>query len=1163
MNSHIYNKLVDRSVNNKNIKELVAFLEHIKNPIEEHLNLINTFLPEFDSHDIKHSYAVIDNMELILGNSVNDLTSLELFLLYAVALFHDCGMALSVQEARLLLACEGEKEDLSIPQFGMDGKQNKSILEMKKNIRACRDKLYGHLIKGEYTHGSIFDFQDEEELIDHLANLAIKYQSFRNGYLPQIKKESNDLSIEEINKKVRQNFIRSNHAYLSRIDCYNLSQKFDREVFGSYGKLLSQVIGELCYSHDIDFSDAESLLKPMSYKLSNKLFNNEKADLVFVSAMLRNADILHFSFDRVSYSLSFEKGTNKNLHWSSKLTGLSFSIVNNDKMVYVNVSAPCENPEDYYFIKNYIKCVENELLNLSKCERILELGLKILNKVNDEGLCSISDDFKPADGLCVKMKQSHIVGLLMGKELYKDEFACIRELYQNSLDACRCMQLENSNYIGNIKFGISTDKKHGISRNYLYCIDNGIGMNMHVIQEYLLHIGNTFYSSSEFFQMCSNSQNRFYPVSQFGVGILSCFMLCDLLEITTKKENSEYICLTIDGKNEYLYFSTPKQEDKEQIGRTGTMIKLYLQKDYLSDSLPSKKILNDIFMYQSVMEKDILHYNLECDRFLDMDLLEGKGYKNQCNENLINQNKYLITVLTKYIKLIPRNINILIEYQTEKNGKKDFLNLSNYNLINMSISDIEKKYISDCNGKEYIEKFINVNNIKRHEIIISSTNLQYRNVLYFPKYYSNDINYQSLLFCRTFERHKAGYLIDGITVKNNENSDFDNKNDSEFSLNFIGEVRPKLSIDRLNILDISNNLQQEWDKLKEILIKEELKYICDYLNSAPQNQKKELSNTMWNYYFISRRQFFFEIIKCVSKYNYKIIWNELSDNIICNSEIGLSEFLKNESICLKPNINYFMSSNFFKYIVEHRIATSESIYISDEKITVNIKKFKIDKRIFDYNYNYFSYHHMVYRMADYSKTILRQYDFVNSLLSLINKNFFQVLAENNKSKTCHDVIIGEKLLDNSIDDFYDMDSMSVFNNILYYRRHPNEYQIKYMPYFKILNGTSSTRMISKNKSYLIYVFVSPNLTYEQQEYMKTLKTINQDYYKGALNGWSVLYTEDFQVISLPGIHDIKEMLVRIPDSYWVNGEKRSYLSNGTEVTFELVKKLREELNYNV
>lgn len=56
MNSHIFDELVDRSVNNKKIKELVVFLEHIKNPIEEHLNLINTFLPEFDSHDIKHSY---------------------------------------------------------------------------------------------------------------------------------------------------------------------------------------------------------------------------------------------------------------------------------------------------------------------------------------------------------------------------------------------------------------------------------------------------------------------------------------------------------------------------------------------------------------------------------------------------------------------------------------------------------------------------------------------------------------------------------------------------------------------------------------------------------------------------------------------------------------------------------------------------------------------------------------------------------------------------------------------------------------------------------------------------------------------------------------------------------------------------------------------------
>lgn len=62
-------------------------------------------------------------------------------------------------------------------------------------------------------------------------------------------------------------------------------------------------------------------------------------------------------------------------------------------------------------------------------------------------------------------------------------------------------------------------------------------------------------------------------------------------------------------------------------------------------------------------------------------------------------------------------------------------------------------------------------------------------------------------------------------------------------------------------------------------------------------------------------------------------------------------------------------------MVAHRIATSKSTDISDEMITVRIEKFKIDKRTFDSHY---SYHHTVYRMANYSNTSFKQYDLVNS-----------------------------------------------------------------------------------------------------------------------------------------------------------------------------------------
>ncbi len=78
----------------------------------------------------------------------------------------------------------------------------------------------------------------------------------------------------------------------------------------NYSKLFSQIFGELCFSHGINFDEAQNEIQ----KLSGKYFENEKADLLFVAAMLRVADALHFGSDRVSYSLSYEKGTNNNIH---------------------------------------------------------------------------------------------------------------------------------------------------------------------------------------------------------------------------------------------------------------------------------------------------------------------------------------------------------------------------------------------------------------------------------------------------------------------------------------------------------------------------------------------------------------------------------------------------------------------------------------------------------------------------------------------------------------------------------------------------------------------------------------------------------------------------------------------------------------------------------
>ena len=69
---------------------------------------------------------------------------------------------------------------------------------------------------------------------------------------------------------------------------------------------------------------------------------------------------------------------------------------------------------------------------------------------------------------------------------------------------------------------------------YLCCKDNGIGMTKEIIENYLLKIGNSYYKSSEFYKKQAQWGGTFAPTSQFGIGILSCFMLGNKIEIITK-----------------------------------------------------------------------------------------------------------------------------------------------------------------------------------------------------------------------------------------------------------------------------------------------------------------------------------------------------------------------------------------------------------------------------------------------------------------------------------------------------------------------------------------------------------------------------------------------------------------------------------------------------
>lgn len=134
-----------------------------------------------------------------------------------------------------------------------------------------------------------------------------------------------------------------------------------------------------------------------------------------------------------------------------------------------------------------------------------------------------------------------VIELLVGNDLYSSQLVFVRELLQNSLDAVSSRKIVDYRF----KEACSQDIEKAAIRittwtdkdeyRWFRIDDNGIGMTEDVISQYFLKIGKSYYRSDEFRKdLYDNHTIDFEPISQFGIGILSCFLGGERIEVSTR-----------------------------------------------------------------------------------------------------------------------------------------------------------------------------------------------------------------------------------------------------------------------------------------------------------------------------------------------------------------------------------------------------------------------------------------------------------------------------------------------------------------------------------------------------------------------------------------------------------------------------------------------------
>lgn len=161
------------------------------------------------------------------------------------------------------------------------------------------------------------------------------------------------------------------------------------------------------------------------------------------------------------------------------------------------------------------------------------------------------NSFEYIDG-AFRPDAQRIISLLAGTELYHSPLVALRELVQNAFDSVReqiALELLQEADPANLETQQDHARLHKIILSveargdelWLLCSDTGVGMTRKIIEQYLLVSGSRPRPELlELQRQCASRGFAFKRTGQFGIGVLSYFMLADKLVIETRSSQDAY-----------------------------------------------------------------------------------------------------------------------------------------------------------------------------------------------------------------------------------------------------------------------------------------------------------------------------------------------------------------------------------------------------------------------------------------------------------------------------------------------------------------------------------------------------------------------------------------------------------------------------------------------
>jgi len=683
---------------------LSASLELDKIEIRKILAEIVYNTPHYSDHEISHSESILQKIEMLLGiDRIKQLQPTETWLIIMAAYTHDLGM----------------------------------IIFNDKLLENWKDNDFQSYLKESSENAWDKDLKDACSLILGMDKDYIK------------KNLSWPLNIKNAVNIIVSDYFRKKHADGSRKMLLSSGLDDHQDLFLTssinVNRRIIRLLAEVALSHSYKF---EKVMDNFPYESNG--CGTDKVHPRFVSSLLRLGDLLDLDnnrFNKYNEKLMGKLPKVSNIH-KEKHEAITHFLVTSYK---IEVSADCPNTKVYRELRRWLDMLEGEVKDLSinwnivapsnfgTPPKVENIQLKIRGK----------DDFINQANLKFEIDAEKAFEVIEGSGIYDNNLIFIRELIQNAIDATKIQMWKDikdglySGILGRVTIEDIRKSPHSLDErilknypitikldieemidddyNFIFKIsDKGAGINNNDLMR-ICKVGSSYKTDKKLIEIIDDIPFYLKPTAAFGLGLQSCFLSTDKIEIHTKVEGENVKKIEMESGKQNGYITV---EDSDLTIKKGSFFlirvnrkeveKISLERvryDEFSDENIYFRFLND-YIINLVKDINLFYFELffDCKKFK----IEYKNpfIKTVLNGELDYSNDFYIAEKECGIKfyVIEREIGAFVTFKAHTEESKS-------DRVKIRVRGIEIKEASYLKSLDYLQIEINILSEKSDQLL--------------------------------------------------------------------------------------------------------------------------------------------------------------------------------------------------------------------------------------------------------------------------------------------------------------------------------------------------------------------------------------------------------------------------------------------------------------